>query len=453
MNQKSKMPTENKTALKVIFFTLFLDLIGFSIIFPLFPALVKYYLDIDPNNFFLKGILDAVESFILFGGQGSASATPIVLFGGALAAIYSLLQFICSPFWGSLSDRIGRKPILLLSITGSVIGYLIWFFAGSFTLVVLSRLVTGIMAGNISTATAVVGDITTKSNRSKGMAIIGVAFGIGFVIGPTLGGIFSLVDLSEIYPHLKSWGINPFSMPAFVAFALSLINLVWVAARFKESLPPEKRNTQKEHHRTSNILKLFQPLPYRNVNLINFSNLFYTMAFAGMEFTLTFLAFERLGYSPMQNAYLFIYIGVLLALIQGGVVRRSAHKVGERKMALLGLLLLIPGLFAISWAWSSFVLYVGLTFLSIGSAMVIACLSALVSLFTPENEQGKSVGVFRSLGALGRVLGPIAACLIYWKYGSGAPYTIAAIFMLLPIFLIVAANQSVTHQTSEVLES
>src|SRR5690606_6324464 len=161
--------------------------------------------------------------------------------------------------------------------------------------------------------------------------------------------------------------------------------------------------------------KVFKPFQNKNVNLTNYAYFLFISAFSGMEFTLTFLAVERLGNTSMQNAYMFIFIGFILAMVQGGYVRRKAHLVGEKKMALRGLMSIIPGLIIIAFTESYFVLYLGLFFLALGSAMVIPTLTSLVSLFTDQSEQGKVLGIFRSLGALGRVVGPVLASLLYWK--------------------------------------
>ena len=426
---------ETKSSLKIVFLTIFLDLVGFSIIFPLFPSLAKHYLTVDADNVFLKGIFGSIQTISNY-TDGSTLFSGIVLFGGILGALYSFLQFIAAPLWGSLSDRIGRRPVLLTSVGGLALSYVLWFFSGSFTVLIISRIIGGIMGGNISTATAVVADITTTKNRSKGMAFIGIAFALGFVIGPAIGGILSLVDLTKIYPHLIQYGINPFSAPAAVAFSLSLFNIIWVYTHFKESLPAEKRGVVVTQ-RSANPLKIFSPLPYKGVNLVNFGNFLFLSAFSGMEFTLTFLAFERLGYTSMQNAYLFIFIGFILAMVQGGYVRRKAGEVGEKKMAIRGLIALIPGLVLIALAYSNIMLYSGLFFLSVGSSMIIPCLTSLVSIYTPAHEQGRSIGIFRSMGALARVVGPIAASVIYYKYGSAAPYYVGSVFLLIPIFMLM----------------
>ena len=191
-----------------------------------------------------------------------------------------------------------------------------------------------------------------------------------------------------------------------------------------------------KNQRVTNPLKLFKPLPYKGVNLTNFGHFLFLAAFSGMEFTLTFLAVERLSYTSMDNAYMFIYIGVIIALVQGGYVRRKAAIKGEKNMALQGLIFLIPGLIAIGLTQSSWTLYLGLFFLAVGSSMVIPCLTSLVSLYTPSENQGQSIGIFRSLGALARVIGPIVASLLYWKMGPSYPYFLGAVFLIIPILMI-----------------
>jgi len=360
--------------------------------------------------------------------------STVVLFGGLLGALYSLLQFIAAPLWGGISDRIGRRPVLLISVFGLFISYVIWFFSGSFTLLIIARLVGGLMSGNLSIASAVVSDITDSKNRSKGMAVIGIAFALGFILGPAMGGILSMVNLAEKYPSLAAYGVNPFSAPALLAAILSFVNFFMIFKTFPETL---KKGADTGHYKRSlNILALFKPLPDRQVNMTNLSYFFFITFFSGMEFTLTFLAVERLGYTSMDNAYMFIYIGLIIGLVQGGYVRRKAHQVGERKMAFHGLLALAPGLVILAIADATWMLYGGLFFLSLGSAMVIPCLTSLVSLYSPAGMQGQSLGIFRSLGALGRVAGPIYASLMYWRYGAVVTYIFGAVAVMIPAFMV-----------------
>jgi ferrochelatase len=445
-------PKIQKSIFKNLFLILFLDLIGFTIIFPLFPALAQYYIEQDPNNFFLKGIFSLIATINpdSMGDNPLGSFQTIVLFGGILGAVYSLLQFLFAPFWGSLSDKIGRRPILIISMMGILVGHGLWFFAGNFTILLLARLIGGLMSGNISTATAVMADITSPQTRSRGMAFVGIAFALGFIIGPAMGGILSLVNFSVLFPQLSVYGVNPFSAPALLSFVLTFINITFLLRNFPETLPKlrwknvkgqEKStegapSTSAHTERSINPFKLFHLWPYAGVNLTNFGHFFFLTLFAGMEFTLTFLAVERLGFTSLQNAWMFIYIGFWIVMIQGGVVRRYANRVGEKNLAQLGLTLLIPGLLITAWASSVPTLYLGLTFLSVGSALVIPCLTALISLYTPPEKQGSVIGVFRSLGALGRVIGPLSSALLYWRFGPSFPYLLGALLMLIPLFMV-----------------
>ena len=424
-----------KRVLKLMFLTMFLDLVGFSIIFPMFPALAKHYLQWDSENIFLKAIFGFVGDLQALGGNGSETSS-VVLFGGILGALYSLLQFIAAPIWGAISDKVGRKPVLVISILGLFISYGLWFFAGSFTLLIAGRALGGMMSGNLSIASAVVADITDQKNRSKGMAVIGIAFAMGFIIGPALGGISAKFNLLSWNPALVFLGVNPFSMAALVAGVLALINFVTVLFLFPETLPKEKRGTGAGLTRTANPFKLFSGLPFPGVNTTNLAYFFFITAFAGMEFTLPFLAVERFAFDPMDNAKMFIFIGFFIGMVQGGYVRRKAHSVGEARMAIQGLASLIPGLLLVAWAPYTWALYAGLFFLACGSAMVIPCLTSLVSLYTPSEEQGRALGQFRGLGALGRVIGPLGASLAYWRFGGHVTYIVGAAALFIPITMV-----------------
>lgn len=430
--QKVKSPPmspDAKKNIKLVFFTLFLDLLGFSIIFPIFPKLAQFYLTTDSDNVFLKSLFNFIDTINI--SSANSSVSNIVLFGGIVGALYSLLQFFAAPFWGRVSDRIGRRPVMLISILGLLISYIIWFFSGSFTLLLISRVLGGIMAGNLSVATAIVADVTTKEQRGKGMAYVGIAFALGFIFGPAIGGILSMIDLTDMMPHLAEYGINPFSVPAGFAAILCVLNLFLIFTKYKETFVPT--NTTK---RVSNPFKLLSYNAGGDVNKANFVYFIFIIIFSGMEFTLTFVALERLAYKPIDNAFMFVFIGFLIALIQGGYVRRKIAQVGEVSMALKGMILIIPGLVLLSYFSNGFLLYLSLFFLACGSAMVIPSLTGLVSLLSADDVQGENLGVFRSFGAMGRVIGPLGAALLYWKIGSVIPYLIFAALMLIPIIMI-----------------
>lgn len=439
----SKLPAESKRILKLIFLTMFLDLVGFSIIFPMFPAMAKHYLSVDGDNFILKGMMSLITNIQSY-SSGSTDMSTIVLFGGLLGALYSLLQFIAAPLWGGISDRIGRRPVLLISVFGLWISYMIWIFSGSFTLLIIARILGGFMSGNLSIASAIVSDVTDDKNRSKGMAFIGIAFALGFVIGPAMGGILSMYNPLANHPDWINYGINPFSTPAALAAVLAFINFFTIWKTFPETL---KKGTERHMERSMNPFVLMRPLPIRAVNLTNLTYFLFITAFSGMEFTLTFLAVERLGYTSMDNAYMFIFIGFIIGMVQGGYVRRKAHQVGERKMSFQGLITIIPGLALLAFAQSAWMLYSGLFFLAVGSAMTIPCLTSLISFYSPRHMQGQSLGIFRSLGSLGRVVGPIYASLVYWKFGSISAYLIGAGLMIIPA-LVTKALPAPEHKTA-----
>lgn len=421
-----------RSILGLVFLTVFIDLVGFSIIFPSFPAMLDHYLATEGAGGSFGQLYAQLESWTA--GTKDPKFATIALFGGVLGSVYSVLQFIGAPFWGNLSDRIGRRGTLLFTLGGTAFSYVIWFFSGNFALFIVARLVGGLMAGNISIASAVVADTSEGKDRAKGMGIVGMAIGLGFVFGPAIGGAATHWNPLESSPELAKYGVNPFSGAAAVACALAIFNWVWAWRRFPETLPPEKRG-QSQTDRTLHPFRALKAIRFAGVRETNVVSFCYLAIFSAMEFTLTFLAFERFSYTPMQNAYMFVFIGLLIALVQGGAVRRMVPKHGERKLTLFGLVILVPGFFAIG-LWNSQVgLYVGLACLAIGSALAAPCLSALISRYSPAQVQGRVMGAFRSVGALARAVGPIIGGVLYFSFGSTAPYLIGGVCLFLPILL------------------
>ena len=402
-----------------------MDLVGFSIIFPLFPAILEHY----GQTGILLSLTESLDAFSEATGAGERF-TP-VLFGGILGSLYSVLQFFFAPIWGNLSDKFGRRSILLTTTLGVFISYVIWGFAGSFLLLVIARFIGGCMSGNISVATAAVADVTTKENRSKGMGMVGAAFGLGFIIGPALGGFCSRYNLLETHPEWEAYGINPFSVVAFISAAIALLNFVWVKLHFAESLPAEKRG-QGPHH--SPIARLREKLSPAIVKT-NRTYFVFMFAFAGMEFTLTFLGANRFGFTPTQNAWMMVFVGFILVLVQGGLVRRLAPKLGERRVATTGLGLVSVGLVILAVAPSVSILYLGLGFMAFGMGLCSPTLTSMVSLFASESEQGRALGAFRSIGSLARAIGPILACFVFWWFGSTLLYITGAAITAIAVIL------------------
>lgn len=422
--------------LPVIFLTLFLDLVGFSIIFPLFPAMLDYYLPGGAGGDNLLGQLIApLASWAERSGAEDPRFMTAVLFGGILGSLYSILQFVCAPLWGAYSDRVGRRRVLLITIAGMALSYVAWFFAASFWVLILARIVGGIMGGNLSVATAAVADITTREKRSGGLAVIGIAFGLGFIIGPAIGGLSAMIDLTTRLPSLTALGVNPFSVPALISLVLTLINLIWVYRCFGETLPEAKRKPAPVHPRkTLAVLRIFQ-CPEAATRRTNVVYLIYMLAFSGMEFTLTFLAVERFAFSPAQNGGMFVFIGLVLVIVQGGIVRRLATPVGEKRLALAGLAFGVTAFLALAMATQLSLFFTALALMALSIGLASPTLSALVSLYSNESDQGANLGVFRSAGSLARAIGPLLAALVYFVYGSKSAYLFGAIIVLIPLFL------------------
>jgi MFS family permease len=422
MGTESPPASSSKRALGIVWLTVFIDLVGFSIIFPIFPAMLEWYLPREDTGSMLYTLIEVFKGLTQGDNQQFLVA---VLFGGLLGSLYSVLQFFASPFWGRLSDHYGRRPILLITTTGTALAYALWIFSGSFWVLVVSRVMGGIMAGNLAVATASVADLTDSSRRSKGMALVGVAFGLGFILGPALGGLGSLVDLGVNPLSTATFGLTPFSFPALLAFIMALINIVWVWRAFPETL--DAKHMEESRKAPTPFLRLGSKIPdVRRALKVYFLFIF---AFAGMEFTLTFLALERLMYQPHNMTLLFLFIGLVLSLTQGFVVRRFGHRFGERNFTTLGLLSSCLSLICLSISQSTLLFYTGLALLGFGVGCVSPSLSALVSLYAPANRQGSELGAFRSTGSMGRALGPLYGAGLYWWMGSQTAYLTSAVLL------------------------
>ena len=419
----------SRSRLGIIFLTIFIDLLGFTIIFPLFPAILAYYLKADGAGGVLGWLLGQIESLAhLVGARGNYRE---VLFGGILGSLYSFLQFVCAPLWGALSDRIGRRKVLLVTVAGTAASYLMWVFSGSFALFVLARLLGGAFAGNLSVATAAVADVTSRENRAKGMGLVGVAFGLGFLFGPAIGSIAAFKDLTASHPGLAHFGINPFSVPAILSACFSIVNLVWITTRFRETLDPA-------HQEAAEIVRIRHPVheliaaeagPARRTNWLYFV---FTLSFSGMEFSLPFLAADRFHYRPTDMWKMFAFLGLVAIFTQGGIVRQAVPRFGEKAVLMWGLAVELVGLLITGLSPSEPGLYVGLAAIGLGSGLINPSVSALVSLYSRPEQQGRMLGVFRSLGSLARGFGPVSACLLYWWQGPSLTYGLAAHVLAAP---------------------
>ncbi|XP_076630341.1 major facilitator superfamily domain-containing protein rtet isoform X2 [Colletes latitarsis] len=397
---------------RVVFISLLLDLLAFTMILPLLPALLDYYKSIENDQGLYFKILHYIQRARIY--FDAPDKVNTVLYGGFLGSMYSFLQFLGSPIVGALSDIYGRKPLMLFCLTGIMMSYLLWALSCNFTIFVLARFIGGISKGNISLSMAIITDVTSAKTRGKAMALVGIAFSIGFVVGPMIGAFFAW---SSINNRTGTWYI----IPAVFALFLAGSDLCFVICNLKESLPLKSRAKNLKCGMLGTIayinpIDLFQFNGVSDLNLQDKKNLrtlgcayfMYLFIYSGLEFTLTFLTHYLFEFTSMQQGWMFLGIGLVMAILQGGWVRTIPPN-KTKSTAELGLWLIIPAFVCIGIAEDILTLSIGIFLFAISTAMVVTCMMTLVTRIGPENQKGVITGVFRSLGALARACGPIVA--------------------------------------------
>ncbi|MDX2107890.1 MAG: MFS transporter [Candidatus Melainabacteria bacterium] len=377
-----------KTALILIFFTVFIDLVGFGLIIPALPTYAQR----------------------LHAGEFTV---------GMLIASYSLMQFFFTPIWGRLSDKLGRRPMLLFSLAASAVGYLIWGLTDSLWMLFLSRLVAGFGNANIAVAQAYIADVTSLENRAKGMGLVGAAFGLGFVIGPAIG-----CGLSAMGMSLGALG--------FVAFGFSLLDLILTAFLLPE---PEKRSNAGNERFGISPKFFFDVLTNAKLKVSLAIFFISTFAFANMEATLILLTNKIFKFNDVQNMLMFLYIGILMVFVQGGLIHRLNKKYGEKKLIIIGTALIALGLLATPISQNPVILYAALAVLALGSGINTPANQSILSKLAPSDTAGGVLGVGQSLSTLGRILGPIVGCYVFEKLGAQSPYMIGAATMVIAFVL------------------
>jgi DHA1 family tetracycline resistance protein-like MFS transporter len=366
--------------LVIILVTVFIDLLGFGIIIPLLP----FY----------------AESF---------GATGFTI--GLLGTSFSLMQFLFSPIWGRWSDRIGRKPIILVGLMGSCLSYLGLALATTLPLIFIARIVGGIAGANIPTAQAYIADVTTPENRARGMGMVGAAFGLGFIFGPAIGGV-----LTRFGPETPMW----------FASALCLAN--FIAAWF---LLPESRavNASTKHLGRMEAFRHAAKSP----TLLLLLSLFFmvTLAFSGFEATFAIFSEATFGYTASTIGFVFAFIGVVLALVQGVLVGRVVKLIGERRLIPLAIFAIAVGIGLIPYVWNVPTLLGALGVLAMGMGFNSPSLTSMVSRLADPDDQGGILGLAASLSSLGRVVGPAWGGYLYDTYGKTTPYLSAATLMMI----------------------
>jgi MFS transporter, DHA1 family, tetracycline resistance protein len=372
----------------IVFVTVFIDLLGFGIIIPLMP----FY----------------AETF---------GATALTV--GLLMTSFSLMQFVFAPFWGRLSDRIGRRPVILIGLFGSAVSYLLFGLATSLALLFAARIAAGIAGANIPTAQAYMADITTAENRAKGMGLVGAAFGLGFIFGPAIGGF------------LSHWG---YQAPSFFASALSLANFIAAWFLLPESRPrPEREVT---HRSRVDLLRYAITRPaLPQLLLIYF---IVVTSFASFETTFALYSERRFSFSASTIGYVFAFVGIVLSAIQGFVVGRVVPRVGEQRVVPAAILVLTAGLALVPLAASVPILLVACGLLAVGMGFHSPSIMALISRRADVDTQGGVLGLSQSLASLARVIGPAWGGWLYDRYGTVSPYVSAASLMGVAFLLSVA---------------
>ena len=361
-----------RSPLLVIFTTVFIDLVGFGIVIPVLP----YY------------------------AEGTKfGATPSQV--GLLFASYSVMQLVFAPVLGRLSDKHGRRPVLLVSLMGTALGFLILGFATTLWMLFIGRIIDGVSGGNISTAQAYIADVTTRENRARGMGLIGAAFGLGFVFGPAIGGI------------LSRWGIN---VPFLFAGGLALANAVLLYFALPETVTPDHpaRTSAASGRSWTQLVAALRRPALASVLTIYFVGI---VAFSIMTASFSLFMMFRMGYDAFHNGWIFAFVGVISAIIQGGLIGRLVKKFGEPLLVIIGALMFAASLLVLplvkpSSSLITILLIAAAT--SIGQALSAPTLSSLASKSASAAQQGSVLGVMQSVASLARAVGPsLAAVLIY----------------------------------------
>jgi MFS family permease len=409
----------------IVWLVVFIDLLGFGIVLPVLPRQAEPYLD----------TLGATKEF-----------RGVVI--GVLFSVFSLMQFVFSPMWGRISDRIGRRPVLLISLIGSVVFYALYGYAVSLpatdasdakfalTLMLLARIGAGIAGASVGTAAAVIADCTPPEKRAKGMALIGIAFGAGFTLGPLIA-YFGLVLFAR-----EPWGVGA------LASILSLIALLIAIAIFKETRNPE----HKAGKDFFSIARTVEVLKMPSVGLLVLTYFLAIFAFANFEATLSPLTKAAFGLNDDDNFLVFAFVGAVL-MVAGGSYRGMAKKRAEVRLLSVGVVLMICGLALIGvvaylthaqgvagdgdHSLLKVVFYIAIAIAVIGFAYVNPSVSALVSKRSDPARQGEVLGVNQSFASLGRILGPFLGSVLFQAESSRTlPYVAAVVTLLLVAALI-----------------
>jgi MFS family permease len=383
-------------SLLILFLSVFVDLLGYGIMLPLLP----FYVQVQDG--------------------GAAIA-------GGLMSMYSAVQLVSGPILGALSDRYGRKPILLICLFGTALSYLLLGLAGSLSLIFLAVFIDGLTGSNLTLAHAYIADSTTAETRSRGMSMAGVAFGLGLMSGPALGGL------------LSGYGL---SIPALVASALAFANTVFGFFILPESLPPERRASKSVSLIFSWTTQFKSIFLRENIQRFLIALFLLNLAFAGLQTNFPLYSNQRFDWTPAQNSYFYLYVGVCGVFIQGYLFGKLQPRFGERALALFGLVCMALGLAGMALASAAWMLFPAVTIVALGTGMSIPSLTALVSLRVPDSEQGRLMGGTQTLLSLTNIIGPTLAGVTFELIAFSAPYFLGSVLALVALIALSGAERS-----------
>ena len=369
--------------LLIIFLTIFVNLVGFGIIVPLLPFYAQTF-----------------------------GASPLTI--GLLFAIFSLCQLLAAPALGDLSDRYGRRPVLVFSLAGTVVSFVMLAMAHSVTMLFMARIVDGLSGGNISTARAYVADITAPADRARAYGLIGAAFGLGFIFGPALSGVLAKIS---------------YTAPIWAAAGITLVATLMAWAWLPETVHRTQAGTGNPFRYLPELLK--RPL-VRRVLVIDFV---YWTSFAIFQTTFALFTARRFGFDAPKTGYVFAAFGVLGAIIQGGFIRPIVRRLGDKSTFMLGLAFGACGLLACAMVYSVPLFLLTLVPLAFGIGFGHPTMASLVSLVADGDEQGRVQGAASAVESLGRTIGPVWGNASLEQFGEAAPYLSAATLLLLTMVL------------------
>ncbi|HKV56732.1 MAG TPA: MFS transporter [Ktedonobacteraceae bacterium] len=382
-----------RSPLFLMAFTIFIDFAGFGLILPLLPFWAEHL---------------------------GANATGV----GLILTIYALAQFAFTPILGRLSDRYGRKPVIVASLLIEALSFALSALANSLPFLLVARFIGGLGASNIGSAQAVVSDITLPEGRARGMGMIGAAIGLGFVVGPAVGGMLAPLGAA---------------VPFWAAMGVALVNALLVLRFLPET--HKRRAASKEEsagHQNGNMLFAGWRYVVKSGALARLvaTYLLFTIAFTAMEAVFPLFAQHTFGWTAMQNGYVFTYVGFIIVIMQGGLVGQLVKRFGERGLAVGGMVMLAAGLILLTWSVNLALLLIALGILSAGEGAVTPTVSTLLSFASPGDAQGETLGLAQGIAGLGRVVGPLLAGVLFQFGGAGVPFLVGGILAALAAVLL-----------------